>query len=335
VSARFNGFLAIDCPFARQGNRFSRYNRRSVIQHQTSSASSRIAIGIVFAALGAIGFSAKGIIGKLVYAADGAVDPITLVCLRMLFALPVFLVIPLLFREPGRTRLTARDWLGMAWMGTMGYYIATILDFEGLVYVSASLERLLLYLYPTMVIAISVFRERRPITRIELLSLILSYVGVAIAVGGEAMIAGEDLLLGTVLVLLASAVYATFLVISVPLVRRYGTLRFTAHAMTGATGMTVAHFLIVHDVSALSASTPTVYALIGAMAVFSTILPALFTNAGLHRLGASRAVLVAPIGPISTIVLGHLILGESFTFIQFIGATLVIAGVLVSSRTST
>src|SRR6185295_5681607 len=188
-----------------------------------------LALGAAYAVLAAIGFSAKSVLAKIIYAQDRALDPIGLISLRMLFSLPFFLVIAAWTqRDEDKPRLTRRDGVYVIGLGLIGYYFAAVLDFWGLVYLSAGLERLVLYLYPTLVLLLLVFTERRPVGSREAIGLLLSYAGIAAAVGGEATLAGEHLTLGVVLVSASAAAFAVFMVGSARLLPRIGSVRFTS-----------------------------------------------------------------------------------------------------------
>lgn len=285
-------------------------------------------IGIACALIGAIGFSGKTVIVKLAY--RYGVDTMTLLALRMLFALPFFLAMA--WWAGAGTVLTRRDWLTVAALGFIGYYLGSYLDLAGLQYISAGLGRLILYLYPTLVLAFSAaFLGTRIGTR-ELISLALSYGGIAVVFGTEmgAYTDAGAVALGALLVFGSAVTYAAYLVAGAGLVRRVGSMRFTAYASIVASCFVLGTFLALRGPAALAAPRE-VYLLTLVLAVFSTVLPLWFMAEGLKRIGPNHASLVACIGPVATIVLAWLFLGEPITPVQSAGAALVLAGVMIIS----
>ena len=286
-------------------------------------------IGVACTLIAAIGFSAKTVIVKLAY--QYGVDTMTLLALRMLFALPFF-VLMAWWAGPNTTPITRHDWLAMTGLGFIGYYIGSYLDFAGLQYISAGLGRLILYLYPTLVLLLSALLLKQPVRVWHLVSLALSYSGIALVFQHEVGI-GEDLrqvALGAILVFGAAATTAFYLVTGSNIVQRLGPMRFTAYALIAASFFVIAHFTVTHSPEKLLVAYP-VYWLALVMAVFSTVLPLWLTAEGLKRIGANQVALVACIGPLSTILLAHLFLGEPVTTIQMAGAALVLAGVMIIS----
>jgi drug/metabolite transporter (DMT)-like permease len=293
------------------------------------SASARNAyIGIACTLIGAIGFSGKTVIVKLAY--RYGVDTMTLLALRMLFAAPFFL--GMAWWAGPASGLTRRDWLSVLALGFLGYYLGSYLDLAGLQYITAGLGRLILYLYPTLVLAFSaLFLRQRPGAR-EWLSLALSYLGIAIVFGTEIRHGTElrAVALGGLLVFLSAVTYASYLVAGSGLVRRLGSMRFTAYASLAATFFVLATFFSLHHAATLVVPRQ-VYGLTLVLAVFSTVLPLWFMAEGLKRIGASEAALVACIGPVSTIALAWMFLDEPVTLVQSAGAALVLAGVMIIS----
>ncbi len=288
-----------------------------------------VVAGLLFTIVGAIGFSGKTVIVKLAY--QHGVDALTLLALRMLFALPLFLLMAW-WAGAIAGGLTRREWLAVAALGFIGYYLGSYLDFAGLQYISASLGRLILYLYPTLVLVLSAVALGQAATRRQLASLGLSYAGIALAFHAEVEF-GDDfhrVALGAGLVFAGAVTYAVYLIAGSRLVLRLGSMRFTAYASTAASGFVLAHYAAVRGVAGLAA-TPEVYGLVLLMAVFSTVLPLWFMAEGLKRIGANQVALVGCIGPLSTIALAHFFLGEPVTAAQLAGAGLVLAGVLLIS----
>ena len=297
----------------------------------------QVIFGYLFVLLGAFGFSAKAVLVKLAYSYSHQLDAITLMVLRMAISLPFFLVVALWSaNDSAKTkdaqRLNRQDWLMIFGLGLLGYYIASFLDFAGLQYISAGLERLILFLYPTFVVLFTAAIQRRAINRHQALALALSYAGmILVFVDNMAAMASSGLLLGSALVLASAIAFAFFLMGSGMMVKRIGSTRFTAYSMTVACLATGLHFVIQHGVKLLNLPA-NVYWLALIMAIFSTVLPAFLMNAGIRRIGAGSASIISSTGPIATLALAFLLLGETLTLAQLAGTALVLIGVYVVSR---
>ncbi|MDP1774973.1 MAG: DMT family transporter [Methylobacter sp.] len=292
--------------------------------------------GYLFVLLGAFGFSAKAVLVKLAYSYSHQLDAITLMVLRMAISLPFFLAVALWSANDGATedaqRLNKQDWLMIFGLGLLGYYIASFLDFAGLQYISAGLERLIIFLYPTFVVLFTAALQRRSINRYQAVALALSYAGMMLVfVDNMEGMASSGLLLGSALVLASAIAFAFFLMGSGMMVKRIGSTRFTAYSMTVACLATGLHFVIQHGVKLLDLPA-NVYWLALIMAIFSTVLPAFFMNAGIRRIGAGSASIISSTGPIGTLALAFLLLGETLTIAQLAGTALVLIGVYVVSR---
>ncbi|MFH1494926.1 MAG: DMT family transporter [Pseudomonadota bacterium] len=280
-----------------------------------------------FAVLAAIGFSAKAILVKLAYI--DSVDPVTLLALRMAFSIPFFLAVAIWgqFSQRGAAMRT-QDWLAVFGLGLIGYYLSSLLDFSGLQYISAGLERLILFLYPTMVIVLSSLLIRKPIGRTTLMALVLSYVGIALVAMQDVRPGQDGLALGVGLVFASTLTYSIYLVGAGQAIARIGASRFTAYAMTVACVAVLIQFALTHPMAALR-QTDRVYVLSFAMAIFSTVLPVFLLSAGIRRIGSGHASMVGAIGPVSTIFLAYAFLGEAISVSQIAGSLLVLAGVLM------
>ncbi|MBF6650526.1 DMT family transporter [Methylobacter sp. BlB1] len=289
-------------------------------------------IGCGLVLLGALGFSAKAIFIKLAYAAGGQIDAISLMTLRMLFSLPFFLAVVLWHnRKSPAEALTKKQWAVIAVLGLMGYYIASYLDFIGLLYISAGLERIILFLYPTFVVLFSALMHKKGISLREMVALALSYAGMIMVFVEQLSMESAGIWLGSSLVLAGAVVFACFTMGSGVMGRRIGSARFTAYTMTIASIATIVHFSVGHGL-ALTGFPAEVYKQALLMAVFSTVLPSFFMNAGIRRVGAGSASIISMIGPIATLVLAFLFLGEPITIMQLSGTVFVLAGVFVISR---
>ena len=285
--------------------------------------------GTLFALVAAVGFSAKAILVKLAYIES--VDAITLLALRMAFSLPFFLVVAANSkRNRHNQKLAAKDKLAIFGLGLIGYYLASYLDFLGLQYISAGLERLILFLYPTMVVIISALVFRQNIGRTALFALVVSYAGIALVFLHDMNVLQHDALSGSVLVFASALAYAVYLVGAGHTIARVGATRFTAYVMTVACAACLVQFAVTHHVAALDLSFR-VYGLSFAMALFSTVLPAFLLAAAMRRIGSVHTSMIGSIGPVSTIVLAYLFLGERMSPEQIAGSALVLAGVLMIS----
>lgn len=288
--------------------------------------------GLCLVLLGAFGFSAKSILVKLAYAAAPELDAIALMALRMLFSLPIFLLAAAWHNRKTQPRpLRRKEWLAVILLGLDGYYLASCLDFYGLQYVSAGLERIILFLYPTFVVLFSAFAFGREITRFMAAALALTYSGMMLVFVEHVSLAAPDLWLGSSLVLGSAVAFAGFTLGSGVMVHRIGSSRFTAYTMSVAGIATLIHFVLERGF-AFTGFPDKVYGLALTMTVFSTVLPAFFMNAGIRRIGADAASVVSTIGPIATLVMAFLVLDEAVTPLQSAGTCLVLSGVYVLGR---
>ena len=282
--------------------------------------------GVLLVACGAIAFSGKGVIIKLAY--RYGVDAVTLLALRMLFSAPFFLILGWWATRGGVQALSAADRGWMLVLGLIGYYLASYFDYLGLQYVSAALERLLLFVHPTFVVLFSALLFGRRITGRDVFAIAISYLGIGIVFGHDLRTQPGNVALGSFWVLLSALFYAGYLIGSGRLVGRVGSLRFACYAGLVSSVAVVIHFLVTRDAALIVSQPVPVYWLTLVMAVFSTVLPIILTSEGIRRIGASHASIVASIGPIATIFLGAIFLGESITGVQLAGAALVMVGVM-------
>ena len=295
-------------------------------------------IGYVFVLIGAFSFSSKAVLIKLAYAYSNQLDAITLMMLRMAISLPFFLIMA--FWSARQTnngannqRLTMRDWLIILLLGTLGYYVSSWFDFRGLLYISAGLERLILFLYPTFVVLFSAIVHKKMLSRHQIFALLLSYAGLVLVFVNtmQHTESSAQLYVGSAFILCAAICFAIFLLGSGMMIKRIGSTRFTAYSMTVACIATCVHFFIEHRVQALELPVQ-VYYLAIIMAVFATVLPSFIMNAGIRRVGASSAAILSSAGPIGTLTLAFFLLGEIITIVQLIGAAFVLLGVYVISQ---
>jgi drug/metabolite transporter (DMT)-like permease len=286
--------------------------------------------GIAFGVAGVLAFSLRPILIKLAYAAH-PVSPTTLLFLRMTLSLPFFAGVGwwLRARQP---RICAGDWAAIAALGFLGYYAASLLDFLGLQYVGAGVGRLILFLYPTLVLLLSfLFFGKGPRPR-ELAAVVVSYAGIALVVsnqagGGEQ---GKLFALGALLIFGSALCYAIYLVASSEMVKRVGSMRFTAYSMLVSTLPALVQFFLLEPMSSLELP-GAVWGYAIVLATFSTVLPLFLQAEALNRIGANHFALIGAVGPVSVALTSTLGLGEPFTWVQAIGGLLVISGVVLVS----
>lgn len=276
-------------------------------------------VGYLLAAASAVTFSIKGIFAKLIY--GYGLDPITLLALRFSIAMPLFWAAVFFFPSP---RVSWRDLLYLVLSGFLGLYAAALADFYGLLYIDASLERVILYTYPAMVAVLAAIFFREKLTRVKAVSLVLTYAGLALVLKVYGGIEGYAL--GAGLVLFSALIYSFSYILTQFLSTRVSGVKIAAYGTTAATMA----FLATWRGQRLPEETE-VWALLVALAVVSTFVPVLTLALGIRRIGASRAALVSFIGPVSTAVLAYFILGEELELVQIGGMALVIAGVLAVS----
>ena len=291
-------------------------------------------IGCALVLLGAAGFSTKAILIKLAYAADGQLDAITLLALRMLFALPMFLLTVVWNqKKSSEPALDKKQWVIVIVLGLMGYYLASYLDFLGLQTISAGLERLIIFSYPTFVVLFSAIFYRRALTATVIIALGLSYIGILLVFIESLSLASTNILLGSAFVLSSAIIFSFFIMGSGVMVHCIGSVRFTAYTMTVASVATLTHFAFHHNLVLTVTTIPLeVYSLSLIMAVFATVLPAFLMNNGIKKIGANSTAILSSVGPIITLVLANQLLQETITNTQLLGTFFVLAGGLMVGR---
>jgi drug/metabolite transporter (DMT)-like permease len=272
-------------------------------------------LGAGFAAFGAVAFSGKAVIVKLAYVYG--VDSLTLLTLRMGFSAPLFgLLAWWATTREASPPLSARDWRNVGFLGLIGYYLASYFDFLGLQYISAGLERLVLFLNPTFVVLLSAMFLGRAITRRDVVAIALAYAGIAVAFAHDAGVNPGNVALGSFWVLLSALFYAAYLMGSGRMVQRVGSLRFAACAGLISCVGVVVHYLATRPVAVIFSQPAPVYGLALLMAAVSTVIPIAAMAEGIRRIGASHASIIGSVGPIATIFLAWVVLGEPITAVQ-------------------
>ena len=288
--------------------------------------------GLLLAVAGAIAFSGKAIIVKLSYL--HGVDAATVIMYRMLFALPFFLLIGLWAERQAIARenpLTRRDVIDIVGLGLVGYYLSSYLDFLGLQYITASLERLILYLNPTLVMLLGWAIYKKPIHPIRLLAMAISYSGVLLVFAHELSLTGADVALGSSLVFGSAVSYAVYLLYSGELVQRIGSLRLVGWATSVACVCCIVQFVVLRPLSA--ADVPVDVLWLGVLnALACTVAPVLMVMMAIERIGAALTAQTGMIGPMSTIALGVVLLDEPLNLWIGVGTLLVVSGVFIVSK---
>ncbi|MBU1213740.1 MAG: DMT family transporter [Gammaproteobacteria bacterium] len=301
-------------------------------QTRSTFAQRDVLLGVVFALLAAVGFSAKAILVKLAYL--GSVDAVTLLALRMVFAAPFFIGVAVWARWHHAAPMDRHDRLLVVGLGLVGYYLSSYLDFLGLQYITAGLERLILFLYPTMTVILAAVLFKQRITAKVVTAMALSYAGIAqVFLHDVGVNQGDAVLIGAALVFASTLSYSIYLVGAGHAIARIGALRFTAYASLVASAACVLQFMVMRPWSALALPLQ-VYEYAIAMAVFSTVLPVFLLSFAIHRIGSGSASLIGTVGPVSTIYMAYVFLNETVSLLQIIGSMLVLTGVLIISLNS-
>jgi drug/metabolite transporter (DMT)-like permease len=285
--------------------------------------------GLALALLGSVAFSGKAIIVKLAY--RYGVDAVTLIMLRMLFALPLFVALAW-WAGRGKPALGARDRWAVLGLGFCGYYLSSFLDFAGLQYISASFERLILYLNPTLVLLLGLLVFKRRVSTRQWVAMGLSYLGVLLVFGREWSAEGAQAGLGAALVFASAITYAIYLVASGEVVKRLGSLRLTGLATSVACVLCILQYLLLKPWDSALAVAPQVVSLSVLNAVLCTFAPVLMVMMAIERIGPALTAQAGMIGPMSTIAMGVLLLGEPFTGWVVVGTALVLGGVWLVTR---
>lgn len=286
--------------------------------------------GFLFAFFGALLFSTKAILVKLAFAGT-QVDALSLLTVRMLFALPFYVGAALwIDRDKSNVRMTGKQWSMVVLLGVFGYYLSSLFDFMGLQYISAGLERLILFLYPTFALLINAYVFKQTLSQKQWLAVGLTYAGIAVAYFGELQLYQNtpDFVLGSLLVLLCAVTYSIYIAGSGRIIPVVGANKFNSYAMLAATAGIFGHFLIQGNYEVF-ASAQTIWTYGPALAILSTVIPSYLLAAGMKRIGSSNVAIISSIGPVSTIVQAYFFLGEPIFMAQIVGTALVLAGIIL------
>ncbi len=288
--------------------------------------------GILLGVLGIVLFSSKAVMVKLAYRYQ--VDAISILLLRMVFSFPFYVVIAFLYRnKKNEEAVTNKDYLWVVAFGLVGYYLASYFDFVGLTYIKASLERIILFIYPTVVLLLNKIFLKKPISNVQTGAILLTYLGIIIAFGTEVSISGNDTYLGGFFIILSAITYASYLVGSGWLIPKFGVVKFTSYAMIISCFSVFIHYGLTYtgDIFTLPWQ---VYLLGFLIAIFATVIPSYLVSASIKMINSSNFAVIAGFGPISTIVLAAIFLNEKLTLLQILGALVVIIGILIVSLKS-
>lgn len=297
-----------------------------------SKSSGYLLAGVIISMLGAVLFSTKAVVVKLAYR-EYPVDAITLLAIRMIFSLPFFLISAAVSSgKKENARFTPRQWAMVALVGCLGYYISSLLDFEGLQFIPAGIERLILFIYPTFVLLISAWWFKKKVRRIEWAAVAITYVGLMLAFFNDAKINSHDPMFywGSLLIFICAITYAAYIAGSGALIPTIGAMKFNSYAMTFAAIGVITHFLITSSQSVLGLPW-IIYAYGIFMAIVGTVIPSYLISISIKRLGSNTTGIIASVGPVSTILQAYFLLGEPITVVQLIGTAFILGGVLLIS----
>ena len=286
--------------------------------------------GILVTVIGSLFFSTKAVIVKYAFR-ETSVDAVSLLALRMLFSLPFFLVMAwFAARKEPTNKFTAKQWLYMMLLGLFGYYLSSFFDFLGLKYISAGIERLILFLYPTFVLLINAIYFKEKGSKMQWLAVGLTYAGVVLAYLGELNMEKDnpDFFKGSLLIFLCAITFAVYIAGSGRIIPAVGATKFTAYAMLFSTAGIFIHFLVAGNYTILSSGTSFVgYGLL--IAIVATVIPGWLVASGTKSIGSNNVAIISTIGPVSTILQAHFILGEPIYTAQILGTMLIVTGVLL------
>lgn len=290
-----------------------------------------ILTGILVSILGAVCFSTKAVVVKLAYR-EYPVDAVTLLAIRMMFSLPFFLVSATVSsQKKDNVKFTSRQWTQIAVLGCFGYYASSLLDFAGLKFVSAGIERLILFIYPTFVLLISAVWLNRKVRKIEWIAVAITYTGLFVAFAGEASVQeSPGFYLGSLYILTCALTYAIYIAGSGSLIPVVGAVKFNSYAMSFAAGAVLIHFMLTSTQSVLGLPV-VIYAYGFFMAVVSTVIPSYLVSISIRRLGANTTAIIASIGPVSTILQARWLLGEPVSAMEIAGTGFILLGILLIS----
>jgi len=277
-------------------------------------------------------FSTKAIIVKKAFH-DIHIDVVSLLALRMIFSLPFYLVAAFLVSSrKENVRMNRKQWLGILGLGFVGYYLSSLFDFLGLQYVSAGLERLILFLYPSFVVLINAFFFKAVVSKFQKISLFVTYAGILLAFAGETRLGPQpdSFYWGCLFIFLCAITFSIYIAGSGRMVLQIGATKFTAYAMLAATAGVLINYAVAGKYG-LQHADGTVISFGLMLALVATVIPSFLISLAMKKIGSSSVAIISTVGPVSTILQAHLILGEPIFVAQMIGTALVIAGIVVTA----
>jgi drug/metabolite transporter (DMT)-like permease len=286
--------------------------------------------GILLVVIGSIFFSTKAVIVKYAFSKT-EVDAVSLLAVRMLFSLPFYIGAAwITARHKDNVKMTPRQWIIVLSLGLFGYYLSSLFDFMGLKYISAGLERLILFLYPTFVSLINVWVFKEKITKLQKIALLLTYGGILLAYIGELTfnVHTPGFFFGSLLIFICSLTFAVYIVGSGRMIPVLGATKFTAYVMLASTLGVFIHFLVAGNYEILSSGSDFLwYGLL--LGIIATVIPSFLISFGTKKIGANNVAIISSIGPVSTILQAHFVLGEPIFVAQIIGTLMVVGGVVL------
>jgi drug/metabolite transporter (DMT)-like permease len=287
-------------------------------------------LGVFLGICSAACFSTKAIMVK--YAYMYGADTVFILFLRLFFSLPLYLLLAYIYSKNTITPITKKQWMWIILLGIIGYYISSLFDFIGLKYITASLERLILFIYPTLIVVLNTILFGSKLQRKDYLALALTYIGIFFIYSGNTESTTENLIIGSVLVFACALTYAFYIVGTGRMIPIVGAQRYTAYVMIVSTVSVIIHQGIANGIpDFIHAPTPVLW--IGfAMAIVATVIPSLTLAQSIKLIGTEKSSIIATLGPVFTIALAHYFLKEPFTITQAIGTAFIITGVWIVGK---
>jgi drug/metabolite transporter (DMT)-like permease len=289
-------------------------------------------LGITMGIISAACFSTKAIMTKLAYQAGA--DAILVLFLRLLFALPFYLILAYYYQKKSTTTLTTKDWIFVLVLGWIGYYLSSLFDFIGLQYVPASLERLILFTYPTLTVVFYSILFKSKLLKKDYLGLALTYIGIGIIYIGNDEFNHPDIIFGSILIFLCAISYAFYLVGSGQLIPKIGAQRYTAYAMLSSTLAIFLHKIINTGIPSFQDIPGEIIWLGVALGIVATVIPSVTLAESIKLIGTEKSSIMATLGPVITIILANIVLDEPYSLRQFLGTLFILFGVYLVGKIS-
>jgi drug/metabolite transporter (DMT)-like permease len=295
--------------------------------------------GFLWAVLGTILFSTKAILIKLCFKTTN-IDASSLLMLRMLFALPFYAAAMwYYFANQQLKKVKASTYFAAGLIGLLGYYLSSLFDFIGLQYVSASIERIILFIYPTLAVLLNLLIFKVAITKRQWLAILITYIGIGLAYWGELNQIPDTKMFffGTWMILICAITFAFYLVGSGKIIPKIGAPQFTSLSMLAASvGIFIHYFVTHHQGIASIVDMPILYSssvwLVIALAIIGTVIPSFLMSGGMKRIGSNDLAIITSIGPVSTLFQARWILNEAFSWEQILGTVFVVLGVILVKK---